>query len=105
MRQSDVFSGNSASCTAFAGAVLIRDSCRRFAMAESLTRFVPFVSILGNRRCGRFVDGVVLAHNISRAELETRVPEDHFVVENVVSADILEVTPGRTDDRLAFLKA
>lgn len=49
--------------------------------------------------------GAVLAHNTSRADLEARVQEDPFVVENVVTADILEIAPGRTDDRLAFLRA
>ncbi|CAN7681207.1 YciI family protein [Neorhizobium sp. LjRoot104] len=49
--------------------------------------------------------GAVLAHNTSRADLETRVQQDPFVVEDVVTADILEIAPGRTDDRLAFLKA
>jgi uncharacterized protein YciI len=48
--------------------------------------------------------GAVLAHNTSRADLETRVRQDPFVVEDVVTADILEIAPGRTDDRLAFLK-
>lgn len=48
--------------------------------------------------------GAVLAHNTSRVDLETRVQQDPFVVENVVTADILEIAPGRTDDRLAFLK-
>lgn len=48
--------------------------------------------------------GAVLAHNTSRADLETRIQQDPFVVENVVTADILEIAPGRTDERLAFLK-
>ncbi|NEJ02584.1 YciI family protein [Rhizobium ruizarguesonis] len=47
--------------------------------------------------------GAVLAHNTSLADLETRVQQDPFVVEDVVTADILEIAPGRTDDRLAFL--
>ncbi|NEK38637.1 YciI family protein [Rhizobium leguminosarum] len=47
--------------------------------------------------------GAVFAHNTSRADLETRVQQDPFVVEDVVTADILEIAPGRTDDRLAFL--
>lgn len=50
------------------------------------------------------VGGVVLAHNISRADLEARVQEDPFVAEGVVSAEILDIAPGRTDERLAFLK-
>ena len=49
--------------------------------------------------------GVVLAHGVTRADLETRVSQDPFVVEDVVSADILDIAPGRVDDRLAFLLA
>lgn len=49
--------------------------------------------------------GAILAHNASRADVEARVQEDPFVAEGVVEADILEIAPGRTDERLAFLKA
>jgi len=31
------------------------------------------------------------------------VDEDPFVVEDVVSAEIIEITPSKTDERLAFL--
>jgi uncharacterized protein YciI len=48
--------------------------------------------------------GGILAHNTSLADLKARVNEDPFVVENVVSADILEITPTRTDERLDFLR-
>jgi uncharacterized protein YciI len=48
--------------------------------------------------------GGILAHNTSLADLQARVNEDPFVVENVVSADILEITPARTDERLDFLR-
>ncbi|MBB3355521.1 uncharacterized protein YciI [Rhizobium sp. BK049] len=48
--------------------------------------------------------GAVVAHNTSRAELETRIQLDPFVAEGVVSADILEIAPARVDERLAFLK-
>lgn len=48
--------------------------------------------------------GAVLAHGISLPELQARVNEDPFVVENLVNAEILEVTPSRVDDRLAFLR-
>lgn len=48
--------------------------------------------------------GAVLAHNISRTDLEARLREDPFVAEDVVSPDILEIAPGQIDDRLAFLK-
>jgi uncharacterized protein YciI len=47
--------------------------------------------------------GGLFAHNISRAELEQRVQEDPFVAEKLVTADILEITPSRTDERLQFL--
>lgn len=49
--------------------------------------------------------GAILAHGIARADLETYVGTDPFVAEGVVSADILEIAPMRTDERLAFLKA
>jgi uncharacterized protein YciI len=47
--------------------------------------------------------GAVLAHNVSRADLEARVAADPFVAENVVSAEILEIAPARADPRLGFL--
>lgn len=47
--------------------------------------------------------GMVLAHGVTRIDLETRVNSDPFVAENVVSAEILEIAPGRSDERLAFL--
>lgn len=47
--------------------------------------------------------GAILAHGTSREELEARVNEDPFVAENVVSAEILEITPARTDERLSLL--
>ncbi|UYN95657.1 MAG: hypothetical protein KIT25_01530 [Enhydrobacter sp.] len=49
--------------------------------------------------------GMILAHNASREEIEARVQDDPFVAEGVVDAEILAVTPGRADERLAFLKA
>lgn len=49
--------------------------------------------------------GAILAHNASPEEIAARVQADPFVAEGVVSAEILAVAPGRTDDRLAFLKA
>lgn len=47
--------------------------------------------------------GAIVAHNASRKALETRVNEDPFVAENVVTAEILEISPARADDRLEFL--
>ena len=47
--------------------------------------------------------GSVVAHNVALSDLENRVNEDPFVAENVVSAEILEITPAKVDDRLKFL--
>ena len=47
--------------------------------------------------------GGIVAHNTSLPDLRSRVNGDPFVAENVVSAEILEITPSRTDERLAFL--
>lgn len=47
--------------------------------------------------------GAILAHNASRADLERRVSDDPFVAENVVTAEILEITPLRVDERLKFV--
>ena len=47
--------------------------------------------------------GAVVAYNTSMAELETRVNQDPFVVENVVSAEIVEISAARADSRLSFL--
>lgn len=49
--------------------------------------------------------GGIVAHNTSFADLQTRVNEDPFVAEDVVSAEIHEITPARTDARLGFLAA
>ena len=46
--------------------------------------------------------GGIVAHNTSLPDLQRRVNDDPFVAENVVSADILEIAPSRTDDRLEF---
>ena len=47
--------------------------------------------------------GSVVAHNTSLDELQNRVNEDPFVAENVVTAEILEITPSKADERLNFL--
>jgi len=47
--------------------------------------------------------GGVFAHNISLSDLQNRVNDDPFVAENVVSAEILEITPSKADERLNFL--
>ncbi len=47
--------------------------------------------------------GGILAHNTSLPDLQSRVNADPFVVENVVKAEILEITPARVEERLKFL--
>jgi uncharacterized protein YciI len=47
--------------------------------------------------------GGVVAHNTSLPDLQNRVNDDPFVVEDVVTAEILEITPSRADARLQFL--
>lgn len=47
--------------------------------------------------------GLVVAHNTSLAELQSRVAKDPFVTAGVVEPEVLEVTPSRVDERLSFL--
>lgn len=47
--------------------------------------------------------GSVIAHNTSLEDLQQRVDQDPFVAENVVTAEILEISPAKADERLAFL--
>jgi uncharacterized protein YciI len=47
--------------------------------------------------------GGIVAHNTSLPDLQSRVNNDPFVVENVVNAEILEITPSKADPRLKFL--
>jgi uncharacterized protein YciI len=47
--------------------------------------------------------GGILAIGADRESIEQRVNEDPFVAEKVVSAEILELDPGRADERLQFL--
>ena len=47
--------------------------------------------------------GAILAHKSSLGDLQARVNEDPFVAEGVVGAEIIEIKPGRADERLQFL--
>lgn len=47
--------------------------------------------------------GGVLAHNTTQDDLQARVDADPFVAEGVVRAEILEISPAKTDPRLDFL--
>ncbi|MEW8414319.1 MAG: hypothetical protein AB2728_14500 [Candidatus Thiodiazotropha sp.] len=47
--------------------------------------------------------GALFAHNASLSDLQSRISDDPFVAQEVVSAEILEITPGQTIERLDFL--
>ena len=47
--------------------------------------------------------GGIVAHNTSLPDLQERVKNDPFVVEDVVNAEILEIAPSRADERLNFM--
>lgn len=49
--------------------------------------------------------GGILAHNTTLQDLERRVGADPFVAENVVDAEIIELSPAKADERLRFLVA
>ena len=47
--------------------------------------------------------GAILAHDTSLPDLQTRVNADPFVAQNIVSAEILEISPAKASERLNFL--
>ena len=47
--------------------------------------------------------GGILAHNTTLTELQARVNEDPFVAQNIVTAEINEISPSMSDQRLDFL--
>ncbi|NRG16722.1 hypothetical protein HPQ64_03350 [Rhizobiales bacterium] len=47
--------------------------------------------------------GALLAHDTTLSDLESFVGEDPFVVEKIVTPEILEITASRADERLSFL--
>lgn len=47
--------------------------------------------------------GGILAYNTTLTDLQARVNDDPFVANSVVSAEILEITPAKSDERLQFL--
>jgi len=49
--------------------------------------------------------GGIVAHNSSMPDLQDRVNTDPFVAEGIVSAEILEISPSRVDDRLKSILA
>ncbi|MET4735029.1 uncharacterized protein YciI [Thalassospira sp. MBR-102] len=59
--------------------------------------------VVGNLQPSR--GGGILAHNTTMEELTERLNADPFVIEKIVEAEIIEITPARMDERLEFLKA
>ncbi|PTC00718.1 hypothetical protein C9975_05985 [Thalassospira xiamenensis] len=59
--------------------------------------------VVGNLQPRR--GGGILAHNTTMEELMERLNADPFVIEKIVEAEIIEITPARMDERLEFLKA
>jgi uncharacterized protein YciI len=57
--------------------------------------------LVGSLQPGR--GGVVVSHHTSREELEMRLRDDPFVVHDVVTVELFEVSPAKSDPRLAFL--
>jgi uncharacterized protein YciI len=49
--------------------------------------------------------GAVIAHNATREQMKEIVGKDPFVAEDVVTAEIIEITPSRTATPLHFLLA
>jgi len=47
--------------------------------------------------------GGIVAHNTSLSDLQSRVNDDPFVAEKVVTAELLEITPTKADERLKFI--
>lgn len=47
--------------------------------------------------------GSIIAHGESLETLEKRVGNDPFAIEGIVTAEILEISPKKTDARLNFL--
>lgn len=47
--------------------------------------------------------GAILAHGETLAALRERVNADPFVAEGIVTAEILEIAPSKTDPRFDFL--
>jgi uncharacterized protein YciI len=47
--------------------------------------------------------GGILAHNTSLSDLQSRVSDDPFVAQNIVTAEILEIAPSKADERLKFI--
>jgi uncharacterized protein YciI len=48
--------------------------------------------------------GAILAHGLTRADLEKRLEADPFVARRIVVPEIVEIEPGIVGQRLAFMR-
>ncbi len=49
--------------------------------------------------------GAVVVHNMVKSDLDALIAHDPFVANDIVKAEVLEITPAKTDERLNFLLA
>ena len=47
--------------------------------------------------------GSIVAHNTTKTKLKDRLNADPFFTGNIVTAEILDIKPAKTDERLKFL--
>ena len=47
--------------------------------------------------------GAIVVNDMLKTELDQLVDADPFVANDVVTAEVLEITPAKTDERLKFL--
>ncbi|HEU5391322.1 MAG TPA: hypothetical protein VFV73_36010 [Streptosporangiaceae bacterium] len=48
--------------------------------------------------------GAIIAHGVTRADLEQRLDADPFVAQRIVAPEIIEIQPAVTGHRLAFVR-
>jgi uncharacterized protein YciI len=49
--------------------------------------------------------GAIIAHGLTRADLEKRLEADPFVAERIVAPEVIEIEPSVVDRRLAFMSS
>jgi uncharacterized protein YciI len=49
--------------------------------------------------------GAIVAHGLTRPDLEARIGTDPFVAHDVVRSEVLELSPSKTAPQLAFLRS
>ena len=57
--------------------------------------------VAGSLQAG--LGGSVVAHGITHDDLQNLVNQDPFIEHGVVNVEIIEISPKKTDERLAFL--